>query len=173
MAAFEKRASQIGAKFATRAELNVERAKVGYRASMTRVFLNLFGNGFYAATQARPRQRRGRLSADPPGVDPRSGPQKTRCTSSRSAGPPNSAGSTTRRSAHISHRTRSPISSPIAAPRFLLPRKRWPVPSLHPLAGEEVSVAAAAAAGASSGLRRTAGDCMGRSPLRKPRVPTP
>jgi CheY-like chemotaxis protein len=38
---------------------------------MTRVFLNLFGNGFYAANK-RARQRRGRLSPYPPGVDPRS-----------------------------------------------------------------------------------------------------
>src|SRR5215469_1668411 len=38
----------------------------GDSTSMTRVFLNLFGNGFYAATQARPRQRRGRLSGRVP-----------------------------------------------------------------------------------------------------------
>src|SRR5262249_59363650 len=63
--------------------------------------------------------------------------RRTRCTSSRSAGPPNAVGSTTRRSAHISHRTRSPISSPIAAPRFLLPRARRAIGAGRGLVGEQ------------------------------------
>ena len=76
---------------------------------MTRVFLNLIGNGFYAATSGSARTAR-RLPADPDGGDPRS----RRCRRGResattaSASPPRSRTSCSSRSSRPSRPAKAP-----------------------------------------------------------------